>query len=260
MTGANIQYEKAHKRLAMAVSIVLHTTLILFILFWPTLKYVFPPPGKEGILVVFGETPESQNLPQDNAAPPKNAQKQQKENKKETKQEIEKNVKQITDEKNKNFQINEKNIEKKQTKQQHRENQQQDNIAKAKDEFSKLFNSRGTKKKGNGLQGDPLGERDAQILEGITRGKGKVGSGLDSRGILYEPSFDDTSQKSGRVVVKICIDQTGKVISARYTQRGSTTTDSELIDLAVANAKKYRFTPSNKEKQCGTIIIDFIVK
>ena len=262
MTKSDLKYEESYHNIALLVSIVLHVVLILFILFWPSMRYSFPPPGKEGVLVVFGDVPESEQAPQNNE---KSIDKPQKPNKTEKKQKIKeetkKNVeKQITeDESPVKVKENNKKTEPKSKPVKKTEPPTKD-ITEVKDEFSKLFNSRGTKKHGKGLQGDPLGDRDAEVLEGITRGKGKVGSGLDSRGILYEPSFDDSSQKSGRVVVKICINQAGNVISARYTQRGSTTTDSELIDLAVYNAKKYRFTPSNKEKQCGTIIIDFIVK
>ncbi|MBK7094605.1 MAG: energy transducer TonB [Saprospiraceae bacterium] len=122
-----------------------------------------------------------------------------------------------------------------------------------------MFKSKGNKSSG-GTRGDPLGSRDSDILEGITKGKGRVGDGLDARGVMYEPAFEDSSQKSGTVVVRICINDQGKVISARYTQKGSTTTDSELINIAVSNSKKYRFSPSQLPEQCGTVSITFIVR
>jgi TonB family protein len=87
-----------------------------------------------------------------------------------------------------------------------------------------------------------------------------VGGGLGSRGVTYEPKISDNSQKVGKVVVNVCVDRSGKVISAEYTQKGSTTTDSDLRELAERSARKFVFTESGIEKQCGTITVDFKVR
>lgn len=120
------------------------------------------------------------------------------------------------------------------------------------------------KGKGNtgkpGNQGDPGGDPDSDVLEGISTGSGKVGGGLGSRGIVNSPKVTDNSQKTGRVVIKVCVGSTGSVVSAEFTQRGSTTTDSRLRQIAVANAKKYKFSRGGPEKQCGTITYDFKVR
>jgi hypothetical protein len=87
-----------------------------------------------------------------------------------------------------------------------------------------------------------------------------VGGGLGSRGVKYEPTISDNSQKTGKVVVNVCVDKTGKVISAEYSQRGSTTTDSDLRGLAERSALKFVFTESAIEKQCGTITIEFKIR
>lgn len=105
--------------------------------------------------------------------------------------------------------------------------------------------------------GDPNGDPDASILERISVGSGVVGGGLSNRGVLYVPNIKDPSQKTGRVVVNVCVDQSGKVISAVYTQRGSTTTDSDLRKLAVRSARKFWFSQGEVDKQCGTVTIDF---
>ncbi len=242
MVEKSFDSDNFNRNISLSISILIHTVIVFLVLFLPTLKYDFPPPGKEGILVVFGDSRESAGDERQ-----KNESKPDKINDKEIKKKKVKDKpasiqKTIKEEDNTVITESEKDMK------------------EVKREFSKLFKSRGTKKKSKGIQGDPLGSKDAEILEGITRGKGKIGEGLDSRGILYEPSFDDTSQKSGTVVVKVCVNKSGNVVSSRYTQRGSTTTDSELIELAVRNAKKYRFTPSNIDKQCGTITVEFIVK
>ncbi len=80
---------------------------------------------------------------------------------------------------------------------------------------------------------------------------------ISSRQVLKKPNIVDNTQKEGRVVVKICVDGSGKVISASYTQVGSTTTDAHLIDLAEKGVMEYIFSQSPAERQCGRVFIDF---
>lgn len=127
--------------------------------------------------------------------------------------------------------------------------------SKAKSKFSSLFGSGSDQ--ANDSKGDENGKPDASVLEGLSTGSGKVGSGLGDRGVLYIPTIQDNTQKTGKVVVKICVDKSGKVISSQYTQKGSTTTDAHLINVAEKNAKKYKFSKSTIEEQCGNVIIDF---
>ncbi len=119
----------------------------------------------------------------------------------------------------------------------------------------------GTGSKGNtgkpGSQGDPNGDPNSNILEGISNGSGRVGGGLGSRGVLHEPKITDNSQKIGIVVISVCVDKSGRVIKATYTQKGSTTTDSELQKIARDAALQFKFTVSEIEEQCGIITVDF---
>ncbi|MBR9921934.1 MAG: hypothetical protein GYB31_13930 [Bacteroidetes bacterium] len=112
----------------------------------------------------------------------------------------------------------------------------------------------------SGNQGDANGDPDASALEGVSTGTGQVGGGLGSRGVSYKPTVRDNSQKQGIIVVKVCVDSNGKVISAEWTQAGSTTTDSQLRSIAISAAKKWKFTSSSVSKQCGTIRYDFKVQ
>jgi len=122
----------------------------------------------------------------------------------------------------------------------------------------------GNSGKGNtgkaGSQGDPNGDPNSNVLEGISKGSGRVGGGLGNRGVLHEPQIKDGSQKTGRVVINVCVDKSGKVVKAEYTQKGSTTTDSELRDIAKKAALQFKFTTSEIMEQCGTITVDFKVK
>lgn len=131
-----------------------------------------------------------------------------------------------------------------------------------KDQIGGLFGD--GEGKGNtgkpGSQGDPNGDPDASKLEGISTGRGQVGGGLGSRGVAKTHTPTDNSQKQGTVVVKVCIDKSGNVISADFTQGGSTTNDATLKRIAINSAKKWRFQPGNVDKQCGTITYNFRVK
>lgn len=130
----------------------------------------------------------------------------------------------------------------------------------AKKQYGNVFGGGkgSTGKPGN--EGDPNGDPNADNLKGISTGTGKVGGGLGGRGVKYEPTIQENSQKTGRVVVSVCVDKSGNVTSAKYTQKGSTTTDTGLRQIAEENAAKFKFTPSNIDQQCGTITFDFKVK
>lgn len=133
---------------------------------------------------------------------------------------------------------------------------------KLKNDIGGLFGDGGGK--GNtgkpGNQGDPNGDPNASNLEGISTGSGRVGGGLGSRGVLKSPTVAENSQKAGTVVVSVCVDASGKVTSAEYTQRGSTTADSQLVNAAIRNAKNWQFSDGSVDKQCGTISYNFKVK
>jgi outer membrane biosynthesis protein TonB len=129
----------------------------------------------------------------------------------------------------------------------------------AKSKFGSLFNKNSDTDNTDG-KGDPISQPDATALEGMSEGFGKTGKGLQSRKIVFQPKIEDNTQKTGKVVVDICVNKSGKVVSANFTQKGSTTTDTYLIRLAESNARKYEFTESDIDEQCGEIIIDFKLK
>lgn len=127
--------------------------------------------------------------------------------------------------------------------------------AQAKSKFSSLIKSTDTS--GEPSKGQADGHPDASALEGLSKGRGVVGDGLGDRGLVYAPKISDNTQKEGTVVVKICVNSAGKVISSDFTQKGSTTLDSHLVALAKSSAKKYKFQKSSADRQCGNITIEF---
>lgn len=130
----------------------------------------------------------------------------------------------------------------------------------SKSKFSDLLGSGKGNNNNDNNAGDPKGDPNSDALNQIATGSGRIGGGLTNRGVLYEPEINDNSQYTGIVVVKVCVNKAGKIIESKFTQQGSTTTNKVLVDLAVASAKKYQFTPSEIETQCGNITIEFKVK
>lgn len=110
-----------------------------------------------------------------------------------------------------------------------------------------------------GNQGDPNGDPNASNLDGISTGSGMVGGNLGDRG-GRGPKITDKSQYTGIVVIYVCVDDNGKVISAKYTQKGSDTANAQLRRIAETNAKRWTFKKGEMSKECGTITYNFKVK
>lgn len=86
------------------------------------------------------------------------------------------------------------------------------------------------------------------------------GAGLSGRKILVRPPVRDTSSLTGTVVVDLCVNRKGKVIAATYAPKGSNTKNEHLIQVALENARQYRFERSKLRKQCGSITYKFAFK
>jgi hypothetical protein len=277
----DVHDQKKDKNKGIAWSILLHAILFLIALL-PLMTYPVPPPGQEGVLVSFGSdesgsgdnpaeaapellaeaspnpietvpapsnTPQaiveqtrSSDLPEEISIPL--------ESKKPEKKAREEVAKPQTPSENKSSQAEAK-VSKPSESEQYNQ---------SKSQFGDLFG----KGKGNateaGSQGQEEGDPTAKALSGVSSGIGLIGGGLSGRGLSYQPQIKDNSQKTGKIVVKVCVDAEGKVISAEYTQRGSTSTDHELKQIAEQSALQFRFTSSNVDRQCGTISIDFKLK
>ncbi|HYV92612.1 MAG TPA: hypothetical protein VE978_12530 [Chitinophagales bacterium] len=121
-----------------------------------------------------------------------------------------------------------------------------------------------------GDQGKPNGDVNGTSYSGNpgmgNSGPGGSGGGpqlgMSGRKIIFFPTIIDNSQKTGRVVVNIKVDKQGSVVWAKATQKGSTTTDSYLFQVAEDAALKTKVNadPSAAEEQFGTITYSFKVK
>jgi outer membrane biosynthesis protein TonB len=137
-------------------------------------------------------------------------------------------------------------------------NNNNEKVNEQKKKFGTLFGGSGQGDgPGNAPKGSPEGDPNSGALEGISKGRGTIGGGLSGRKVTQAPTISENSQKYGKVVIKVCVDKTGKVISSKFTQAGSTTTDAQLVSIAEKGAKKYQFGPGELDSQCGTISFDF---
>lgn len=105
---------------------------------------------------------------------------------------------------------------------------------------------------------------DKDQTQGAARGLNPVGTdaldeGLKGRGLAGElpMPYYPAGNKGGKVVIRVAVDREGKVTTATYEPKGSTTSDSALVEAAIAAAKRARFTESAAFVQGGTITYIF---
>jgi hypothetical protein len=136
-------------------------------------------------------------------------------------------------------------------------------LEKKRSELKALFSDgafgRGASGQGKGSSGKPISKGDPagvsanDKLDVKNKGTEHIGGGLTSRGIVKRSKPLNPKQETGIIVIKACVDHTGKVISASYIMKGSTTNSESLRQLAIEATKKWQFNESELEKQCGTI-------
>lgn len=82
---------------------------------------------------------------------------------------------------------------------------------------------------------------------------------LKGRSLSRRPNIEDNSKETGKVVVSIVVDRTGRVTKAMPNQRGTTTLSPILLAKAKQAALDTRFSPNPNapEEQFGTITIVF---
>jgi hypothetical protein len=115
----------------------------------------------------------------------------------------------------------------------------------------------------NGDQGNPDGSLESNIYGDITGpGLGEVGKGwgLNGRSLGSKPTPVSEKQEYGVVTIKIRVGKNGKVVSAQFTSKGSTTTDKYLIDLSIKEAKKVTFNPDSKAPDVQIGFVSFHYK
>ena len=112
---------------------------------------------------------------------------------------------------------------------------------------------------GKGNQGDPAGTPEGSH-EGTGTGTDGNSASLSGRSLVGGlPSPDYRAKDQGRVVIEIVVDQQGRVTSAAYRAKGSTTQNNVLVNAALRAARGARFNVDESAplSQTGTITYNF---
>jgi|694.fasta_scaffold21353_9 TonB family protein len=281
MQALHVEKEKKERRKAMLLSFLFHVATIILLML-PLLKYPDPPPGQDGILIALGN-PDEGTGPIEPGGPEEPTPVEQKEEPKpepKPKEEVKPKEKVKSTEplvSDQELEINRKKaIEKKEKEERDLKEKQETaeriRIAKEREEANKREEQEAAElikniKKGSGgtsgksgKGGQVNGDENGKVEEGISTGTGMVGGGLGGRGVVSSPILKDDSNNRGSVVVAICLDKDGNVTEAKFQLQGSTITSGKLRDLAVSNARQWRFKPGNEERQCGNITYSFKVQ
>ena len=252
MTRGEVQIKKNGRKigaLATFLYVLLWVVLILFIKFDLKLQS-----GGEGILISFGDTEAAAvGAPVSKQTAPK-----------QVRQPEPKPEEQLTQD-HEDAPVVVKRNEKKQTPKPKVENKpeeppkpQVNKRALFKGTATQTATPGGGTKTGSGIQGSVDGSPD-----GSPEGDGKGGSGgrfdLTGRsliGSLPKPSYN--AKAEGRVVVEIRVAGDGRVISATYRSKGSTTQNATLVKAAENAARQARFNVDESSPvQQGTITYIF---
>jgi len=281
MQALHVEKEKKERRKAMLLSFLFHVATIILLML-PLLKYPDPPPGQDGILIALGN-PDEGTGPIEPGGPEEPTPVEQKEEPKpepKPKEEVKPKEKVKSTEplvSDQELEINRKKaIEKKEKEERDLKEKQETaeriKIAKEREEANKREEQEAAElikniKKGSGgtsgksgKGGQVNGDENGKVEEGSSTGTGMVGGGLGGRGVVSSPILKDDSNNRGSVIVAICLDKDGNVTEAKFQLQGSTITSGKLRDLAVNNAKQWRFKPGNEERQCGIITYTFKVQ
>lgn len=138
-----------------------------------------------------------------------------------------------------------------------------------KDEVTQTPNPKALFKMNKGGADEPDNAGNPRAREGEDKASGtgpglnpdgldQLDQGLQGRGLvgnLPKPSYPGS--KSGKIVIRVTVDASGKVTGAAFEPKGSTESDAQLIAAAIEAARKARFTESRAAVQGGTITYIF---
>ncbi len=114
---------------------------------------------------------------------------------------------------------------------------------------------------GPGNKGDINGDPYANTYYGAPgSGTGGKGYGLNGRGKLAGRGVVQDCDETGRVIVEIQVDRSGKVIKATPGKKGTTNRVQCLLDAAKESALTYRFSAAPKAKNIQIGFIEVIFK
>lgn len=81
----------------------------------------------------------------------------------------------------------------------------------------------------------------------------KLSDGIGNRKITEIPDILILSDKSGEVVVDVCIDRLGRILDPKLNEERSTIKTTSLVSLALRESSNFRFARSSRKNHCGSI-------
>ncbi len=129
-----------------------------------------------------------------------------------------------------------------------------------------LFPGKRNQNNGGGSQGTSQGNGNQGKLDGTPNSNNYTGNGgnggnysLAGRSAVSLPKPEYNSNQQGKIVVRIWVDQQGRVTRVEAPWKESTITTGRLVEQAKAAAKRARFNASTNapEEQIGTITYIF---
>lgn len=85
-----------------------------------------------------------------------------------------------------------------------------------------------------------------------------IGNGLGERKLDSNPDMFIVSDREGKVVINICVDEQGKVVDSSINKKLTTLFKTSLTSLALRKSKEFKFYPSFRDEQCGYLI--YVIK
>ncbi len=82
----------------------------------------------------------------------------------------------------------------------------------------------------------------------------QVTNGLGDRKVETTPNIFMLSTEDGHVVIDVCVNADGKVVSSSFNRGQSSILRSSLTSLAIRKSREFVFMPSLRSEQCGSII------
>lgn len=113
------------------------------------------------------------------------------------------------------------------------------------------------------------GGSEATAEEGVTEGSDTSGedegqSGLDGNGVItrkitHREDISQAAFESGKIVIDICIDRSGKVLTAKNNADGTDIADMDMVRQALEIAVRYRFEIdyTAAQRECGSLTFIF---
>jgi|GEM_PF-4264161 len=110
---------------------------------------------------------------------------------------------------------------------------------------------------GNSGEGKTPSDNDSGTAEVDEKGED-----LFSRKVTYRQDITNLIKESGKISVDLCVNRSGKVVSAVYNKEGSTIHDRKLTKLAEDATKHYKFEKDSgaPTSHCGKLTFVFKIE